>query len=637
MSAVSLAVAAALFCLPGLAFSLAAGLRGWLAVGTAPVTTLAVAAAASALVRATGVSWQITTAALAWLGLCVLAFLLLGRHAPKLRLITPTTPRAWAPVASLVAAGIVGASIVWRSTGAFTRVNQSWDALFHSSAIRLIADSGVTDPNILASIAQPANTNFFYPNLYHTVAALHFEIVGAGITSTTNGILAALPFLFALSTVGLLASLDARTSTMVLGALVAVSVSAFPYIVIVHGALFPFSTALAAAPGLVALAERLVREPSVTCAVVIGLSGSGLLLTHPSVAVVAAVWCAAHVAVAWSRGLMSGRLLGVVAVAVVVAGIGSVSLLRTLSSGVETASSVQLPPFSDGGSAVGRLLLFSTNMDQPQWWVGGSVLAGFVLCLHRRALWSSYVIAGCLVWLFVLSFSYDSTLTTLWWDDYARFAALFVMPAVIFAAFFLGAATELIARQLARAGAGGARAGSPRARQLATGAAAVAVVLVAGFLTSWGYQERQMSYLRFAYSDGPTVSPGEQEAYAFLAEQPGAGTVLNDPQDGSPYAYSVYDVPVLFMSPLTPPFEPSQIGPARLLLLERFRYFNTDEAVVEALDQLEVRWVVVGEGFLVPGILRAPGLADLEEVAGLDKIFDNGDAQVYELPSSGQA
>src|SRR5690606_11847924 len=82
-----------------------------------------------------------------------------------------------------------------------------------------------------------------------------------------------------------------------------------------------------------------------------------------------------------------------------------------------------------------------------------------------------------------------------------------------------------------------------------------AAVLVLALLSNGAYVNRNADRLSLPYGDGPTVSTGEREAYAWLAENVRDGErVLNDSRDGSAWMYSFSGVePMVFTFYGAPP------------------------------------------------------------------------------------
>jgi hypothetical protein len=233
--------------------------------------------------------------------------------------------------------------------------------------------------------------------------------------------------------------------------------------------------------------------------------------------------------------------------------------------------------------------------------------------------------------LFVLAASYDTPasalLTAIWWNDRWRLAALFVVPAAVLAAAGLVWLKDVVQRQTDRLPRlFTARAAAARGPVIV---GVLAILLVA--LTPAGYLARNTREVGLPYRDGPTVSAGEQAAYAELARLWDGGTVLNDPDDGSPWAYALHGVPLVFKTPLTQPSSPEQFGADRITLLEDFAPDRESLRVVRALDDLDVRWVIVGQGFATNTVSRAPGLKDLEKAPGLTEVWSNDQATIYRV------
>jgi hypothetical protein len=127
------------------------------------------------------------------------------------------------------------------------------------------------------------------------------------------------------------------------------------------------------------------------------------------------------------------------------------------------------------------------------------------------------------------------------------------------------------------------------------------------------------------------VSAGERAAYDELARLWDGGAILNDPADGSPWAYALHGLPLVFKTPLTAPSDPAYFGDDRNALLDHFAEDRTDDDIVKAVDDLDVRWVLIGDGFASPNHSRAPGLEDLENVPGLELVWSNDVADIYRV------
>jgi hypothetical protein len=157
-------------------------------------------------------------------------------------------------------------------------------------------------------------------------------------------------------------------------------------------------------------------------------------------------------------------------------------------------------------------------------------------------------------------------------------------------------------------------------------ALALFVAVLAG-LSSGAYIDRNSTRLSSNYGDGPTVSRDEQQAYAWLAERvTPEERVANDVTDGGVWLYALDGVrPTNWTFYGTPPGSDVQF------LLDNLNRLDTDPRVRETLTHLNVRYVLFGEGTVRPDSGRSPGMVGLDSVAGLQEVFHNPGATIYEV------
>ena len=625
----------ALLTLPGLLLGTALGLRGWVLLGSAPALTVGAAGVLAAWYGITGIAWSGLSTAVGLLILCAVAAVCAR---PWRRRPPPVEGRYGlhhhlAIGAALAGTAGVGALAVKRGTLGLEGIPQYWDAMFHANAVRFIAETGDAAPSALSAIAQPANPHFFYPHTFHVLGALLFDAGVQPAQVVLNTLGACLPAVFALSLVALLRVVTPRPAMVFGGALVAGMFTAFPYDLIQYGPLLPLALAIAVSPAACALLVLLVRSPAVGLGIGLAVSAVGLLTTHPSVAVATGILMVLLL-VAGQRADRPWRDRRTL-LAVVLTGVGALVLafpsIRGLTGVAGNATAIDWPAEMTPGEAVGNLLLFNHETLFPQWWLAALTLLGAVAALRSAALRPFLAAAGVFLALFVLAASYDTPisalLTAVWWNDRWRLAGLFVVPAAVLAAAGLVALKDGVQRLTDRL-----------PRRLPPRAAAVRGPVIVGVLavllvvlTPNGYLARNTREVGLPYGNGPTVSAGEQAAYAELARLWDGGTVLNDPADGSPWAYALHGLPLVFKTPLTQPSSPEQFGADRITLLEDFAPDRESRRVVRALDDLDVRWVVVGQGFATGTVSRAPGLEDLGNTPGLTEVWANDAATIYRV------
>jgi hypothetical protein len=102
--------------------------------------------------------------------------------------------------------------------------------------------------------------------------------------------------------------------------------------------------------------------------------------------------------------------------------------------------------------------------------------------------------------------------------------------------------------------------------------------------------------------------------------------VLNDARDGSAWMYSFSGV-----EPMVFTFYGAKAGSAAETLQNRLNDIDASSSVRRLLEEENVRYVLVGEGFVRPGMERIPGMDRLSDVEGLREVFRNDDAAIYEV------
>jgi hypothetical protein len=625
----------ALLTLPGLLLGATLGLRGWLLIGSAPGVTVGAAGVLAAWFSLTGIPWSVGSTLLGLLALCLLAAVCTRpwHRRPAQVERTYGIHHHLAIAAALAGTAGIGALAVVRGTGDLRGIPQYWDAMFHANAVRYIAESGDASASALSAVAQPANPDFYYPHTYHVIGALLFDSGVEPVQATLNALSACLPAVFALSVVALLRVVLPRPTVVFGGALVAGMFSAFPYDLVNYGPLLSLALGIAVSPAACALLVVLVRSPGVGVAVGLAVTAVGLLTTHPSVAVATGIVMASLLLLGRpeDRPWRSGRTLAAVGLTAAGALVLAFPSIRGLTGVAGSATEIDWPAEYTPGSAVGQLILFNHETLFPQWWLGALTVLGAVAALRNVRARPFLAAAGVFLALFVLAASYDTPasalLTAVWWNDRWRLAALFVVPAAALAAVGLAwlkdGAQVLVERASRQASPRVAAARGP----LVVGVLAVGLVA----LTHTGYLDRNTHQVSLPYTDGPTVSRGEEAAYAELARLWDGGTVLNDPVDGSPWAYALEGLPMVFKTPLTQPSDPAQFGADRITLLERFAPDRESTGVIDAVESLDVRWVIVGEGFATGTVFRAPGLEQLAGVPGLTEVWSNEAATIYRV------
>ncbi len=662
-SAAPLLLATGWLLLPGLLVGALLGLRGWLLPAVAPALTMGFVGAVGILFAAGGIAWAPGPVVLALVGLVVIRVVVFGVGAFRVGAFRPRNAHerhsrhigsdesavraqgrggagAWrwwhhAGVgATLLVGGGLGVRTTSLATGGFTGVNQTWDALFHAGAIRLIAENGDPRPASLAAIGAQASTHFYMPDAYHCVGALVYRLSGAPIPVVINVLAATLPLLLGLGLVGLLRVVTGRPAHAVCAAFFSAVVAAVPYHLVGYGTLLPYATALVMLPGVLALVVVVLREPGWRVGAALGLAAAGLLHAHPQVAFLAAMVAilqlGRHVLDARRFGL---RLLGALGVSAVVAGVLGAPVLVALVSALGRAEGIDWPVYATPAGALGDLLLFSATGSRPQWWLVPLLFAGLVAVVAREdvaALRPFVAAAGVIAGLYVLAGAYDTPLslrlTSLWWNDRNRLAGAFAVLAIAFAAV---GAVWLRDRAVA----------ALPARPGLLGRVGPAIVLVAGLVgfsvvTEGGYAVPTRAALEVGYGDAPVLSDVEREGLAAVDETVragGGGMVMNDPHDGCGWGYALYGTKMVFPTPLTGPFDWADLGYDRMRLHEGFDRIDTDPQILADSERLGIRWAVLCSGFIRTWQTRAPGLYDVGALPTAHLVYADREVRLFRI------
>ena len=86
------------------------------------------------------------------------------------------------------------------------------------------------------------------------------------------------------------------------------------------------------------------------------------------------------------------------------------------------------------------------------------------------------------------------------------------------------------------------------------------------------------------------------------------------------------DVRQAVLTPIRPPLERDQ-----QIVLDKFHCIDSSRAVRDVVKKYDVHHVIVGPGFIIPTMHRAPGLTNLGESRSLRLVYDKGGVKIYEV------
>lgn len=632
-SLVAVLVTVLLLWLPGLALASILGLRGWFLAGTAPAVTMGLVGVGAPLFAMTGLFWSPLKFA-AWC-IAVTGLAAVGVFVARKRGLALVVPmNRWsgkgslAVAAALVAAVGVAVLVVSGATKGLGNVPLGWDAPFHGNAIRLIAETGNTSTRFLGWIDFPDDVGkTFYPNAYHCFEALVYSVSGSDIPRVINtGMLVTTTLAVPLGTIALVRAAGGAAGFAAASALVSTSFTYYPWDIYQWGQLFPYAAALVLLLPFFAVFLRWLDTRMDRLAILVAVIATGLTGTHTASVFVAAIFAVflvvqrlVHDPKAWIRTELPRLAL---------VGAGTAVLASTYLLGATsmagTIAAYDWPAVATFPDALENVLTFGGYT-----WLLLSVttLVGMVLLWRDgRFRW---MVVGYLTFagLYVSAMASDhplvQTLTTPWWNDRFRLAAVIILPATLASGWALQAVARVVSdRVMTRVPA---TAFGRRTAAIVLAAAGVTLTLVYFAQSVGGYAGPNASRMTWVYSSSVLTSleyRGLDEMGRIV--RPGE-VVMNDRGDGTVWSFALSG-----RRPVIGHYQGGMVAPHRELLLEKFNQLSTDRAVAEAIRNLNVRYVMIGEGHIAE-FQRSNGLVGLDRLDGLTPAYRNAEFQLYRV------
>ena len=622
----SVSVAIAVIAVPGLVTGLAAGLRGWVLAGLAPLLSYAIGGLTGPWTAALGVSFNALTYAVSTVVFAAVAYgvrrLTVRRWAPE------PEPGLWARrghlavLACLLFASAAGVYAALRGMGRIGALPQGFDAVYHGNAVRYIAATGD------GSLFGTGSVNWygdaapvFYPNAYHLLAAVMYRLSGASIPETLDANTVLLPGLLALSLVTLVREFRGRAVLAGAVALTAVAPVMGVYESMDRGPLLPFALGVTLTPLAAVALRRYLERVAPDTGLVLVLAAVGLLCVHSSTLFGGILFAGPLLVQRWLESWRRiGRdLLALSPIAVVSLLVAWLQLFGALGLAESTLPYYGWPSEYRATTALGALLGFQHFEPHPQVWLSVALFLGIVFFARAGALrWIGLTAAVTgLAYMAVASSNAPivMALSRPWWDDPYRFFSMAAIPLTVLAAHGL-ASTQAWLRD-----------------RLRVPAAAVAAVVLVGFVVlSNGLYVRSNGdrvYTGYQAADPSTlrVTPGEQAAMTELGKLAKPGEwAMNDRFDGTAWTYALTGIRTVAAH-----FDETSPPSDAVLLANRFRDYSTDASVRAAVRRLNIHWVILGKPSTEPGKPYQPGLIGLAGAPFLREAYRNPDAVIYRL------
>jgi D-galactosaminyltransferase len=624
---------------------------GWLtwptAVAVGPALTYGVVALSIVPFGALGVPWNAWTALFA---LAVVTGTALGLRVAlrRVRDVGAEARAATRGPALVVAAGVLLGGLLiglaaLRGMPNWQSIPSNWDSVWHANTIRFILDTGQASPTHMGELRNvETHEALYYPSTFHALAAIFSQLTGAApATAYTLNSLAAAIWLFPVSAATLTWRLlrsrtdEWRTAgAAATAAALSASFTAIPYVEFDTASMPNLAAFGVAVPTMALVVSALRHRDRIPLAV---LALLGVFSVHITGGVVVVLFVAAWWLVDALWHPVRGRLADLVDLLLIA--IPTVALLLPQFLGVwQQAEIIAGHAFvtheGKKRGLIDAVVQHTRHLnDFPVQWVLIILAAiGAVVLLVRRIWWP------LAVWLLlVVSIVHSSApfggpigavvgkFSNLFYSDPRRLSAVVTM--------LLTAAVGIAVFTLASAAVAGGRRlvgkGSPRAWQATTAAIVVAVSVGIGL----AYLPRDQFLFGEKY-DRVLVDAKDLEAWAYLATLPGAhDTLIGDANtDGTSWMYAVAD-----LHPLWTHYDfPVQQGPGyhRFIFWAYADNADTDPRVAEAVKALNIRYVVTSTP-VVRGFVMPDGLVSLDRSRSWKKIYDNGEARIYEWRGEG--
>ncbi|SJN30564.1 Permease of the drug/metabolite transporter (DMT) superfamily [Microbacterium esteraromaticum] len=622
----------------GLPLAMLIGLRGLWAAALTPLLATSVIGISATVAGWVGFRWSLLPPVIVALIIAAGIVVVRGLSGSRGTVCFPARHRWWTWGVAAVA-GIVLAVAAGSVIGRPEALSQTFDNIFHLNAIRYALDTGDVSPLAIGRMTSFEATPQFYPTGWHSTAALVVQLSGSSILAAVNAqtiIIAAV--IWPLGAILLSRVLIGTTPAVIVAAgVVAVSVPAFPLLMMDYGVLYPYQLALALLPAtlavtacLLGIGDRGSVTPGYWGLLLVGAL-PGIVIAHPGGFV---GWMAlslpmvlAFAAELWRRAPGRGIRAWIVAMLLAYAILG-ILLLRVLRPPLSTRG---WPTVTDLPTAAMRALMVQVGYPSAAWLVGLSVLIGLAWVLREQSS-RGFVVAG--IWLVgatlfvvvsaVIWQTLRDALTGSWYNNWPRLASLFVIALVPLAALGIARTAEAVHTILRRMAV-------PAYGRFAVGVLAT-VLAVPAFASQALPDAEQQAAESFALgADSPLLSVDELTLLKRLDKHvPTGAVVAGNPYTGTSLAFAIANRRVLM------PHVLMESAPDVDVINE-----NLDDAarvpqVCEAVDRLGVGYVLdFGEREVHGGSHPLPGLQGLSGSTAVRLVDSEGYARLYEVVACG--
>ena len=578
-------------------------------------------------------------------------------------------PLPWRFLVPWAAAGLLASGAAFWVVPHPDRLSQTYDNVFHMSAIAAILDGRDPSSLTLRTLIETANATGFYPAGWHTLAATVVQLTGESPAVAVNSLWIAVAVGVWIPGVVWLTQIlvPDHPRRIVIGVAIPLSVAfaAMPYGLLSWGTLYPTFLATALLPAAVALPLAVVRRCISTqgsdrrTAIALGILGTSvaigaIVFAQPRVlaswvvvlapAALAASWALARDG--WRRGKAARRRViwgatavlasifvgAAVAFVYAVQGLGLFERpLEDRLGGPQAASTQSMLAglwqvvAQSWPTGVGGTITFAAIP------LAAAVIIGIVYAARYREMRWVLVSYVLLAVLYALAAGSDDVLsklaTAVWYKDRYRLSSVVVILAVVLATRgILSVMRSVVSRNTTT------HTSSPAVFTVAwlVSVSSVIIIGLTGVAASVGTVFRLPAH----HAENAVVSAEQIEFFRGLERYvPESQLVLGDPWDGSAWTQLFGDREPVF------PHVNGQWDQDRLILAQRLQDIGSEPAVCDALRRLNVRFVVysaheLGGGDPAGNLFPGPHLA---VDAGLFPLVASaGETSLYRIDQCGE-
>ncbi|SFR95656.1 hypothetical protein SAMN04487846_1210 [Microbacterium sp. cf046] len=631
--------AAAWILLPGVAFGVAARMRGLALLAFAPVASTAVLAVTALVFGMARIPWSPWSAAAAAIVIALVVWIIrrLLRPSPPPQ-AESTGPRWLVPVG--VTIGTVLATLrLALYIGVPQNVSQTNDAVFHLNALRYILQSGSASSFDISGMLGVSN---FYPAAWHAPASLVAMSTGADVEIVANAMSLVVGGLVWTTGIAWLTLVATRGNSLAAASAAALSaaLAAFPLLMIQWGVLYPSMLAIALIPASVALVVDLparlagsgrTARDAVWGALLILVGPVAIALSQPSLLIAWGILAGSFglwwVISAW-RAATSRRRIAMASASVVaaLAFAGGWVLMGRLVSNVWPPSRGRVQSLID--------IAVNGQLGYPAaWGVSILMIIGLVASVRTPSLrWLATAWAVVAGLYFVVVAVGNPTVRAIlrpFYEDPYRIAALF--PLVVIPLAGIGAAS-VAAWAGARMRTGRAAPGTGSATAAWTlgilagfGVVSLAVAPVIQWRDVWSGVIDRVTW--YQIDDSSYLSVDERALLERLSESvPADELIVGNPSTGMAFGYALGDhavYPMTWQPPQTEAYD---------VLASSLNDAASDPLVCPALDAIGARYVLdFGPGDGEYGHYVLPGFTDIDGRPGFELVDREGDASLWRI------